>query len=116
MRVLVVSHLLNDLPSLLLGGLTGTTVGVDAPTVTPAGGQFLERSYTDQVGTRLQAVRPERYVVGEAAPLVVMLHGCTQNPDDFVAGVHMNVLAEEQTLLGAYPAQAQNANMSKCWN
>ncbi len=112
-----VPQLLNDLPSLLPGGLTGTTVGVDTPTVTPAGGQFLERSYTDPAGTRAYKLYvPSGYVVGEAAPLVVMLHGCTQNPDDFAAGTHMNVLAEEHTFLVAYPAQAQNANMSKCWN
>ncbi len=110
-------HLLNDLPSLLPGGLTGTTVGVDTPSVVPAGGQFLERSYTAQAGTRSYKLYvPSGYVVGEAAPLVVMLHGCTQNPDDFAAGTHMNVLAEEHTFLVAYPAQAQNANMSKCWN
>lgn len=49
-------------------------------------------------------------------PLVVMLHGCTQNPDDFAAGTAMNEHAAEQGFFVLYPAQAQDANPSRCWN
>lgn len=49
-------------------------------------------------------------------PLLVMLHGCTQNPDDFAAGTGMNRLAAERGFFVLYPAQSQAANASRCWN
>ena len=53
---------------------------------------------------------------GRTLPLVVMLHGCTQDPDDFARGTHMNALAREQGCLVLYPAQSQRANAQRCWN
>ena len=53
---------------------------------------------------------------GSPRPLVLMLHGCTQNPEDFAAGTQMNQLAREHGFLVLYPAQTQHANSSKCWN
>ncbi len=53
---------------------------------------------------------------GQQLPLIVMLHGCTQNPDDFARGTRMNVLAQRTGALVLYPAQAQRSNNSRCWN
>jgi poly(hydroxyalkanoate) depolymerase family esterase len=87
-----------------------------APDVVPDGGRFLAGSYGNQAGNRAYKLYIPSGYRGQAIPLVVMLHGCTQSPDDFAAGTRMNVLAEEHTCLVAYPAQAASANASKCWN
>jgi poly(hydroxyalkanoate) depolymerase family esterase len=87
-----------------------------APGVLPDGGQFLAASYGNQAGSRAYKLYVPSGYRGQAVPLVIMLHGCTQSPDDFAAGTRMNVLAEEHTCLVAYPAQAASANASKCWN
>lgn len=49
-------------------------------------------------------------------PLVVMLHGCTQDPDDFATGTRMNDLARTQGCFVLYPAQSSTANPQRCWN
>ena len=49
-------------------------------------------------------------------PLLVMLHGCGQTPDDFAKGTRMNVLAEAFGVLVVYPAQPREAHANRCWN
>jgi len=80
-------------------------------------GQFIAGSYTHQHGTRpYKLYIPTGYAAGKALPLVVMLHGCTQNPDDFAAGTQMNAVGEERNCFVLYPAQTKSANPSQCWN
>ncbi|MEN3352816.1 MAG: hypothetical protein V7640_974 [Betaproteobacteria bacterium] len=79
-------------------------------------GRFVTSSYTNHAGTlEYKTYIPARYQ-GQALPLVVMLHGCKQNPDDFAAGTRMNELAEEQGFVVVYPKQASKSNVSHCWN
>ncbi len=87
-----------------------------APHVVPAGGRFIEAIYSNAAGRRAYKLYIPSGYHGQPVPLVVMLHGCTQSPDDFAAGTRMNEIAEEQTCLVVYPAQAGHANPAKCWN
>ena len=84
--------------------------------VAGAPGSFLSATFSNEAGTRSY----KRYVpscyAGQPVPLIVMLHGCTQSPDDFAAGTRMNFLAEERNCIVCYPAQTASANASKCWN
>ena len=80
-------------------------------------GEVISGSYTHRQGTRpYKLYIPTGYRAGSTLPLVVMLHGCTQNPDDFAAGTRMNRLAEERQCFVLYPAQTRSANQSRCWN
>ena len=87
-----------------------------SPVPVPDGARYEERSFSNAAGSRTYKVYVPSGYTGQALPVVVMLHGCTQSPDDFAAGTRMNELAEEQTFLVAYPGQPQSANLQKCWN
>jgi poly(hydroxyalkanoate) depolymerase family esterase len=73
----------------------------------------LTRGYKLYVPT--QPTQPTQST-GQPRPLVVMLHGCTQNPDDFALGTGMNERARQQGFCVLYPEQSQAANPQRCWN
>lgn len=79
-------------------------------------GHFSTRRYVNAAGQRNYKVYVPGHDRSEPLPLIVMLHGCTQDADDFAAGTRMNALAEKQGFIVAYPTQPQGANRSKCWN
>ena len=102
------------LPSFGLDPLPRARPG-KAPEI-PDGAQFLSRSYACAAGRRSYKLYiPSRHRAGRQ-PLLVMLHGGTQDADDFAAGTRMNALAEEHGFLVAYPSQCKSANPSLCWN
>jgi len=84
--------------------------------VVPPGATFENHVYANHAGRRSYKLYVPASWTGGALPLVVMLHGCTQSPDDFAAGTRMNDCAEKRTFLVAYPAQPASANPSRCWN
>jgi poly(hydroxyalkanoate) depolymerase family esterase len=81
-----------------------------------ASGHFSSRTYANHAGKRDYKLYVPSGYKGEPLPLIVMLHGCTQDADDFAAGTRMNLLAEQRNCLVAYPIQPVSANPSKCWS
>src|SRR5215211_7341386 len=107
------------------GSLSGLPSGLDglvgpmpthAPAPLPEGARFETLTYANAAGSRAYKLYIPSGYSGQPVPIVVMLHGCTQSPDDFAAGTRMNALAEEQIFLVAYPGQTASANQGKCWN
>jgi len=82
----------------------------------PAKGRFIAGTCTSAAGTRAYKLYIPSAYKGEPLPLVLMLHGCTQNPDDFATGTGMNAAGEESGCFVVYAEQTKNANGSQCWN
>ncbi len=114
----------------LLEGLVGTlpsgklkSFSFDVLVITPRralkiadGAQFLSCSFTCAAGSRSYKLYiPSRRAIGRRG-LIVMLHGGTQDGDDFAVGTRMSDVAEKHGLLVAYPTQPKAANVSLCWN
>jgi poly(hydroxyalkanoate) depolymerase family esterase len=91
----------------------GTT---PAPAGQPAASSWEWASYTGPEGTRrYRLFVPSGYETWSPPPLVVMLHGCTQDPDDFARGTRFNALADSAGALVVYPEQTAQLHPQKCW-
>ncbi|WP_240512361.1 PHB depolymerase family esterase [Pseudoruegeria sp. SK021] len=88
----------------------------------PVGASFTKGVHSSEFGTRtFKLYIPSRAGLSAGLseaplPLVVMLHGCSQTPDDFARGTRMNLLAEEFGFFVVYPAQDRKSQLYRCWN
>lgn len=87
-----------------------------APAENPAGASFAAGSFTCAAGSRDYRLYVPASAQEGVTGLVVMLHGCTQTPEDFAAGTGMNALAEQHRLVVLYPQQSRGHNAQSCWN
>jgi poly(hydroxyalkanoate) depolymerase family esterase len=81
----------------------------DVPAASPAGpGRPRELAY--------RLYLPSGSSARDTLPLIVMLHGCTQDPVSFAEGSRMNALAEQSRCAVLYPEQNRRSNALRCWN
>ncbi len=59
---------------------------------------------------------PSGLDAAKPAPLVCMLHGCTQDPAVFAAATLMNQAADDHDFVVVYPGQDRSRNAQGCWN
>lgn len=94
---------------------------VRAPSGTWSRGRFTSKNIDPSLalpaGTRMDysLYQPSTQSAGET-PLVVMLHGCSQNANDFAAGTRMNLLGESKGFGVLYPQQNARMNSQRCWH
>ncbi len=91
-----------------------TPVGRTIPL--PDGAAFRQEQFSCAQGNRAYSVYVPSKATQGVTGVVVMLHGCTQNPEDFAIGTGMNVLAEAHRFVVIYPQQSRGDNAQSCWN
>ena len=97
-------------------GLPGTGEARIRQLAVPEGARFDARSFTCAAGTRRYRLYVPASLNGRPRGVLVMLHGCTQDPEDFAAGTGMHAQAEAHGIVVVWPEQTRNDNPSACWN
>jgi poly(hydroxyalkanoate) depolymerase family esterase len=90
--------------------------GTTEQRVGDAAARVVDGTFSNASGTRTYRLYQPRWWHLGARPLVVMLHGCRQTPDDFAAGTTMHARGEGRGCFVLYPGQTREANRLGCWN
>lgn len=110
------SGLMDLLHKTLPGGGEALRAGPSPDLGLPEGAQFLAASHQGKSGSRAYRIYVPASAKDGVTGIVMMLHGCTQNPEDFAIGTGMNALAERDGFVVLYPEQSRGANAQTCWN
>ncbi|MBA4491929.1 PHB depolymerase family esterase [Paracoccus sp. S1E-3] len=100
----------------LMSGLKLPPAALGKQITVPDGASYTSREHSGPAGSRsytlyIPSERPEGL-----RGVILMLHGCTQSPDDFARGTRMNDAAEKAGYIVAYPEQSRAHNLQSCWN
>jgi poly(hydroxyalkanoate) depolymerase family esterase len=114
-RPLLAGGLMMTLLSSACVGGPAARAGPAFPAAAPPSGVAWHTHTGPEGSRRYRLSVPERLDARRPAPLVVMLHGCTQDPDDFAAGTRLDSLAAERGVVVAWPEQPASAQPQKCW-
>ncbi len=94
-----------------------TGAGPSAAATALAAGTWVSGTWSSVYGARFYRLYvPAAYDGSTARPLLVMLHGCSQDGYDFAAGTRMNAFADARNFLVLYPEQGTAYNGADCWN
>ena len=77
-------------------------------------GRRIEGDFVNEHGSRHYVVwAPSRPTSG--MPMVVLLHGCLQDPSDIARGTRFDERADELGFVVLYPEQPEMINPTRCW-
>ncbi|MEO8137789.1 MAG: PHB depolymerase family esterase [Betaproteobacteria bacterium] len=91
-------------------------VGLWPTTYPPLPGDWIEGRFDHRHRAVVYKLFVPPRAAGRRRPLLLMLHGCTQDPEDFAAGTQMNKLALAHNFIVLYPTQTSRDNAARCWN
>ncbi|MBK8060398.1 MAG: PHB depolymerase family esterase [Gemmatimonadetes bacterium] len=95
----------------------GGAVPATATVAAPVGMRVVRGVFRNAAGERPWALYlPDADAPATGRPLVVMLHGCTQDADDIAKGTRLHELATQRGWMVLYPEQPAQYNPRKCWN